>query len=203
MKQKIYAVLHCESCYNRDGIFTGRVDSVLTESGHIHAQVLAQKLAQVEFTTAYRSSLTRSKQTLDHILVYHPDTTLVVDDRLIERDYGKLSHLKKKKFQKEHPDLYPIYHRAYDVAPPGGESIKQVEKRVYSFIADLLKQMKESGKNTLIVGHSNAMRPFRQFFEQLTIEEMMKLENKRDEIFTYEISVSQKLKEIQLLINRE
>lgn len=143
MKQTIYAVVHCESCYNRDGIFTGQVDSVLTETGHHHSIELAKKLKKAEISTAYRSSLTRTKQTLEHILAYHPETKIVIDDRIVERDYGELSKLKKSKYKKSHPKLYPIYHRSYDVPPPGGESIQQVEKRVFPFIKDMLLNMKK------------------------------------------------------------
>jgi 2,3-bisphosphoglycerate-dependent phosphoglycerate mutase len=198
MKQMIYAVVHCESCYNRDGIFTGRVDSILTETGHMHASELAKKLKEAKIHTAYRSSLTRTKQTLEHILAYHPETEVIIDDRIIERDYGELSKIKKSKYKKSHPKLYPIYHRSYDVPPPGGESIQQVEKRVLSFIENLLEDMKKNKGNVLIVSHGNSIRPFRRFFENLSIEEMMKLENQRDQIFTYEIDPIEKLKQLEL-----
>jgi len=198
MKQKIFLLLHCESCYNRDGIFTGRVDSLLTKKGHEHAIELSKQLKNDEITIAYRSSLTRAKQTLDHLLTYHPDTQVIIDDRIIERDYGELASLKKAKYKKDHPTLFPIYHRSYDIAPPGGESIQQVEKRVAFFIDDLLFQMKKNKGNVLIVGHANSMRPFRRFFENLSVEQMMELENQRDKIFTYEIDVKEKVIEFQL-----
>ncbi len=198
MKQKIYILLHCESCYNRDGIFTGRVDSLLTKRGHEHAIALAKQLKDIEITTTYRSSLTRAKQTLKHLLAYHPQAEVVIDDRIIERDYGELSSLKKNKYKKDHPMLFPVYHRSYDVAPPSGESIQQVEKRVNNFIYDLLSEMKKNKENILIVGHANSMRPFRRFFENLSIEKMMHLENQRDKIFTYEINPSEKLNEFKL-----
>lgn len=198
MKQKIFALLHCESCYNRDGIFTGRVDSILTKKGHEHAIELAKQLKDNEIVYAYRSSLTRAQQTLDYFLAYHPNTEVIIDDRIIERDYGELASIEKSKYKKDHPVLFPIYHRSYDVAPPGGESIQQVEKRVNLFIHDLLAQMKKNKGNMLIVGHGNAMRPFRRFFENLTIKRMMELENQRDKIFTYEIDVNEKINEFQL-----
>jgi len=198
MKQIIYAVVHCESCYNRDGIFTGRVNSLLTDVGHEHAIKLAKELKDVEIDIAYRSSLTRTQQTLKHILAYHPKTKVIIDDRIIERDYGKLSSIKKSKYKKTHPKLYPIYHRSYDVAPPGGESIQQVEKRVLFFIKDMLYDMKKSKKNILIVAHGNSMRPFRRFFEHMSIEEMMKLENQKEQIFTYKIDVIEQLEQLKL-----
>ncbi len=198
MKQKIYTVLHCESCYNRDGIFTGRVDSLLTDTGHAHADELAEQLRNSSLSTAYSSSLTRTKQTLEHILKFHPETTVVIDDRIIERDYGELAGVKKDTYEHKHPTLFSIYHRSYDVPPPGGESIQQVEKRVLLFIHDLLLDMKKNIGNSFIVCHANSIRPFRRFFENLSIEQMMHLENQRDQIFTYAIDPDEKIQELEL-----
>ena len=112
---------------------------------------------------------------------------MIIDDRLIERDYGELARKSKKKYEKEHPDLYPVYHRSYDASPPGGESIKQVEKRVLSFISDLLTQMRKKELNVLVVTHGNSIRPIRKYFEKLTNDKMMKLKNCRHKIFRYNI----------------
>lgn len=193
MKQKIFVSLHCESCYNRDGIFCGRTDSLLTDTGHKHATKLAKKLKNVDISLAYRSPLTRTKQTLEHILVYHPKTKTTIDPRITERDYGQLSRHNKSIYAKTHPVLYPIYHRSYDVAPPEGESILEVEVRVLDFIEDLLKMVQKENSNALIVGHANSMRPLRRFFENLSIPEMMKLENHRDEVIEYSIDVEEEI----------
>ena len=84
---------------------------------------------------------------------------------------------------------YKIIHRSYDVPPPGGESIKMVEKRVKSFIKDLLKKMKKEKVSVAISAHGNSMRPFRKHFEKLSIKQMMKLENPWDDYFHYTIDV--------------
>lgn len=64
-----------------------------------------------------------------------------------------------------------------------------VEKRVNAFIKDLLKLMKKEKVNIAISAHGNSMRPFRRYFEKLTIDEMMKLENQWDEYFEYTVEV--------------
>lgn len=144
---------------------------------------------------------------------------LIKDDRMIERSYGKLEGKSHKSFiKKEGTDTYKtllqwykvdhlmgkekkrfihkvgkaefdIIHRSYDVPPPGGESIKMVEKRVKSFIRDLLKMMRKERVNVAISAHGNSMRPFRRCFEKLTIKQMMELENPWDDYFEYEIKV--------------
>jgi 2,3-bisphosphoglycerate-dependent phosphoglycerate mutase len=188
--RKIYILTHCETCFNSRGIFTGRLDSVLTARGHEHADYMAKLLKDVTIGIAYRSSLIRTKETLDHILKDHPETHVIVDDRIIERDYGELSGKSKKKYEAEHPDLYPVYHRSYLVAPPGGESMKDVEKRVLPFIEDVIALVKRKKINVLIVAHGNSVRPLVRYFQHLTPEEMMRLENIRHKLFEYQIEVN-------------
>lgn len=184
----LYVITHCESCYNKSGIFTGRVDSVLTPNGHEHAKRLADKLKNERIDVVYVSPLTRAKQTLKYILKYHPEAKVFVDRRIMERDYGKLSKKSKAKYKRENPDLFPIYHRSYDVPPPGGESIKQVEGRVSPFIKDILEVMKKKRVNVLVVSHSNTIRPIRKYFKKLTNKQMMELEYQRHKIFEYKVS---------------
>jgi 2,3-bisphosphoglycerate-dependent phosphoglycerate mutase len=183
---KLYCVLHCESCYNKLGIFTGRADVKLTQKGCEHAQEMALKMKDLHIEKAYTSSLIRTHETLKFIAKYHPNMMINIDDRIIERDYGDLTHLVKAKYKKEHPVEYPIFHRSYDVPPPGGESIQQVEERVLPFLFEIISYIKKNNKNILIVSHANAFRPMRRFLENLSKEEVMKLEHQRDILFEYE-----------------
>jgi len=82
-----------------------------------------------------------------------------------------------------------VVRRSYDVSPPGGESIKDVEKRVNSFIKDLIKKIRNDQVNIAISAHGNSMRPFRRHFENLSTEKMMKLENPWDQFFEYQIKI--------------
>ncbi len=144
---------------------------------------------------------------------------VLTDDRMIERSYGKLQgkshqqfvreeglnefhHLlhwhrldflvgkKKEEFIRKHgeADLQAI-RRSYRARPPKGESIVMVEKRVNSFIKDLIKRMKKEKVNVAISAHGNSMRPFRKHFEKLTTAQMMELENPRDNYFEYTLDV--------------
>ena len=86
-------------------------------------------------------------------------------------------------------EIYEIYHRSYDIPPPGGESIKDVEKRVKPFIRDLLRKVKRERVNVAISAHGNSMRPLRKYFEKLSTQEMLELENPYDDYFVYSIKV--------------
>ena len=189
MKLHIYLFRHGETNFNRNKRFTGTLNSRLTSKGIEQTNLVAEKLKEKKFQIAFKTSLTRSSNSLRIVLKYHPECKkIIVDDRLIERSYGDLERKYHKtiikKFGKKQFDLW---HRSYDVPPPGGESIKMVEKRVLSFVKDLLILMKKEKVNVVISAHNNSMRPFRRYFENLTINEMMALENPYDKYFDYKI----------------
>lgn len=191
MSYKIYLFRHGETYYNESHRFTGHLNSHLTTNGIKEAKKIAEKLKGKTIDLAFATKLSRSKETLCYVLHYHPECKkVIIDDRMIERDYGNLSGKHHKtvilKYGKKQFD---IWHRSYDQPPPNGESIKDVEKRVYSFIKDLLKIIKKEKVNVVISAHGNSMRPFRRYFEKLTIKDMMKLENPWDNYFEYTVNI--------------
>jgi len=188
---KIYLFRHGQTFYNRDKIFTGWKDSKLTSLGIKQAKIIARKLKNKKFQVAYTNDLSRCKDTLREILKYHPECKrTIVDWRMRERSYGKLQGMSHKKFiEKYGKKKFDIYHRSYDTPPPGGESIKMVEKRVLSFIKDMLQLMKKEKVNVAISASGNSMRPFRKYFEHLTVKQMMKLENPWDDYFEYSVKI--------------
>ncbi|MCX8193790.1 MAG: histidine phosphatase family protein [Candidatus Pacearchaeota archaeon] len=190
-KLKIYLFRHGQTFYNKKRIFTGWKDSKLTPLGIKQAKKIARKLKNKKFQVAFTSDLSRCKDTLKEVLKYHPECKkVIVDWRLRERSYGKLEGISHKKFiEKYGKEKFDIYHRSYDVPPPGGESIKVVEKRILAFIKDMLKMMKKEKVNVAISASGNSMRPFRRYFEHLSIKEMMELENPWDDYFEYSVIV--------------
>lgn len=220
MKLHIYIFRHGQTFYNRDKRFTGWKDSKLTLQGIKDAKKIAKKLKNKKIDVAYRTTLSRSTDTLKEVLKYHPECKeTIIDDRMLERSYGELQGMSHKKFvETEGTDDYKtlrhwhkidhlkgcekddficdvgeaelkIIRRSYEVRPAKGESIKDVEKRVKPFIKDLLKKMKKEKVNVAISTHGNSMRPFRRYFEKLSVREMMSLENPWDDYFEYIIDV--------------
>ena len=218
MKLKIYLFRHGQSYYNKHHWFTGCIDSKMTKVGYENAKKIAKKLKRKKIGLAYHSGLLRSKNTLKEVIKLHPECKEVIEDkRIMERCYGKLEKHSHKEFIEEMEDvvtnalekkygpmkecvkceigepvarlIYNTYHRSYNIPPPGGESIKDVGKRVKEFIKDLLKKMKKDKVNVAISAHGNSMRPFRGYFEKLSVKEMMELENPWNDYFEYVIEV--------------
>ena len=189
MKIHIYIFRHGESNFNRSKRFTGWVNSRLTPNGIEQANWIAEMLKEKTFQIAFKTSLSRSSNSLKIVMKNHPECKkVIVDDRMIERSYGDLERKYHKTVIKKYGKRqFDLWHRSYDVPPPGGESIKMVEKRVLSFVKDLLSLIKREKVNVAISAHNNSMRPFRRYFENLTITQMMELENPFNKYFDYPI----------------
>lgn len=187
----IYLFRHAQTYYNRDKRFTGWLDSRLTPLGIKQAKKIARKLKGKRFEVAFQTSLSRSRDTLKEVLKYHPECRKIFnDDRMIERSYGRLQGMSHSVYKRTHTEkeLHQI-RRSYDHPPPSGESIRMVERRVMPFVRDLLAYMRKHRVNVAISAHGNSMRPFRKYFEKLSIKQMMKLENPWDDYFEYKIRV--------------
>ena len=189
MKIHIYIFRHGETNFNRSKRFTGWVNSRLTPNGIEQANLISEILKEKTFQIAFKTSLSRSSNSLKIVLKHHPECKkVIVDDRMIERSYGDLERKYHKTVIKKYGKRqFDLWHRSYDVPPSGGESIKMVEKRVLSFVKDLLSLMKREKVNVAISAHNNSMRSFRRYFENLTIKQMMELENPYNKYFDYPI----------------
>ncbi len=190
MKHYIYLFRHGTTNDNAEGIFSGWRDVPLNRKGIKDARIVALRLKEKEFGLAFQSNLMRSKQTLREVLKFHKHVRVITDKRITERNYGSLqgkTHLEI--VQKYGWKKYDSWHRGYDTRPPGGESLKDVEKRVLSFIKYLLELMKEEEINVAISAHGNSMRAFRKYFEKLDIKEMCSLYNDYEQVYEYSVDV--------------
>ncbi len=182
----IYVFRHGQTEFNRNKIFTGWLDSELTAEGLKECDHIAEQLKGVKPTKAYASDQKRAQQTLSIVLRDKKDSVpVVIDSRLRERNYGDLNGKSKAEIEKDHPNEYPLWHRSYDVRPPGGENIQDVEKRVVAFIEDeLLKNLKREDV-VFVSAHSNSIRPIRRYFEKLTVDEMCSFEPTFGKVYKY------------------
>jgi len=174
----LYVFRHAETHDNYRRIFSGRRQSRLTRQGIKQAKLLAQKLKNKKIDLFIISPLVRCRQTVKPIKEYHPKAKLKVEKLLIERDYGKLTGKSKIKLMQENFEKAVLYRRSYEVAPPGGESLRQVQqKRVFPFCKKLEKKLSKEKINVAICCTNNTMRLIRMYFENLSIEGMLTLEN--------------------------
>ena len=183
----IFLFRHGQTTYNRDKIFTGWREAELTEEGIKECEEIAEALKDVRPTKAYVSDQKRAQRTLSIVLGNRKERVqIIIDPRLKERDYGELNGKSKVETEKSYPDKYPLWHRSYDVPPPGGESIKDVEQRVLSFLSDVLPTLKKDDV-VFISAHGNSLRPIRRYFEGISVEEMCSFEHPPAKVYRYEV----------------
>ncbi|OYT49742.1 hypothetical protein B6U83_01435 [Thermoplasmatales archaeon ex4484_36] len=68
-----------------------------------------------------------------------------------------------------------LWRRSYDVAPPGGEALKDTAQRTIPFFKRVIVPYLEKG-NVLISAHGNSLRSIVMYLDSLTPEEVLNLE---------------------------
>jgi 2,3-bisphosphoglycerate-dependent phosphoglycerate mutase len=185
----LFVFRHAETTDNRDNIFSGWRNPDLTPKGLLQAEEVSQQLIQEKIHYAFTSHLTRARKTLKIMLKPHPDIPIFIDDRLIERCYGKLQGKNKVEVASEDPEWFAKVHRGYDFRPPDGESLKMVESRTLPFVIQLESWLRYHPGNVAISCHGNSMRPIRRVFEHLSLRQMLRLENPQNKAMEYALHI--------------
>jgi 2,3-bisphosphoglycerate-dependent phosphoglycerate mutase len=174
-------VRHGESEWNLKNLFTGWRDVDLTEKGIAEARAAGRKLKTqgLSFDVSFTSALIRAQRSLDLMLeeMGLRDIPIFSDKALNERDYGDLSGLNKDDARRRWgAEQVHIWRRSYDVAPPGGESLKDTAARVLPYyIQDVLPAVLR-GKRVLISAHGNSLRALVMVLERLSTSDILKRE---------------------------
>ena len=174
-------VRHGESEWNLKNLFTGWRDIDLTPRGIAEARAAGRKLkAQgISFDIAFTSALIRAQRSLDLMLEEMGRTKIPIfrDQALNERDYGDLSGLNKDDARaKWGAEQVHVWRRSYDVAPPGGESLKDTAARVLPYYIQEILPAVLRGKRVLVSAHGNSLRPLEMVLERLSPADIVKRE---------------------------
>lgn len=173
-------VRHGQSEWNLKNLFTGWRDVDLSEQGVAEAKAAGQRLKAKGFTfdIAFTSALIRAQRTLDLILAELGQTNLpiVKDQALNERDYGDLVGLNKDDARKKWgEEQVHIWRRSYDVAPPGGESLKDTAARVLPYYIQEILPRVLRGERVLVAAHGNSLRALIKHLDGVSDQEIIGL----------------------------
>jgi len=169
---------HGESQWNLENRFTGWVDVPLTDRGREEARRAAERLRGIRFDKAYTSVLQRATETLDLVLRELGQTDIPVerDPALNERHYGDLQGLNKAETAKKFGEhQVHLWRRSYDIAPPGGESLKDTAARTLPYFESHIVPDLRAGKNVLVSAHGNSLRSIVMHLDRLSKEEVLDL----------------------------
>jgi 2,3-bisphosphoglycerate-dependent phosphoglycerate mutase len=174
-------VRHGQSEWNLKNLFTGWKDVDLTAQGVLEAKKAGEKLKArgIKFDVAFTSALKRAQKTLDLVLAEMGESKIPIfhDQALNERDYGDLVGLNKDDARKKWGDEQVLkWRRSYDIAPPGGESLKDTVARTLPyFMREILPRVLR-GERTIVAAHGNSLRALVMVLERLSPEGILKRE---------------------------
>lgn len=186
---ELYVVRHGETDWNKNRLLQGRSDISLNKMGIQQAKDVKNKLENITFKKCYASPLIRARQTAEIIT----NNDLIIDDRLIERNFGKLEGKHNVS-----PDIldkqwdYKLDSKEYDI-----ESLKEILGRVGEFKKNLL-ETNDSG-NILIISHSATIKALHYNLIGYTIDtDFLDFKLRNGEISKY-IIVDKKVKSFEII----
>ena len=215
--KKLVIVRHGQSLWNLENKFTGWTDVGLSNKGIEEAKnagILLKKLGYT-FDIAYTSVLKRANDTLYYILdeLNERNIPIKYSYKLNERHYGALQGLNKDETREKYgEEQVKLWRRSADVRPPeltidderypGNDPkykdlakeelpltenlIDTIERVTEYWESDIAKTIKE-GKNVIIVAHGNSLRGLVKYLDNLSNEEVIKLEIDTGRPICYEL----------------
>jgi 2,3-bisphosphoglycerate-dependent phosphoglycerate mutase len=202
---KVVLLRHGESEWNLSNRFTGWTDVDLTPKGVTEAKAAGKVLKEkgFSFDIVFTSVLKRALKTMwialeEMDLLWIP---FVKDYRLNERHYGALQGLNKAETAAQHgEEKVLIWRRSYDIPPPPlektddrypgkdpryanldeknipqTECLKHTVERFLPLWHDSIAPTIKSGKSVLIAAHGNSLRALVKYLDNISEEEIIKL----------------------------
>ena len=171
-------VRHGQSTYNLENRFTGNLDVPLTPLGEEEALLAGKKLINFHIDFAYTSILVRACETLRIILkeIKQTNTTIIKNAALNERMYGSLQGQNKAETALKYGDhQVELWRRSYEIRPPEGESLHDTYNRAVPYYQQEIEPKLKNYKNILIVAHGNSLRALKMYLEDISPENILKV----------------------------
>ena len=162
MKTNLIYFVHGTTYDNSNKKCSGWKQVELNDLGKEQAMNLGKITSKIEFDVIFTSDLIRA---IDSANIAFPNVLKIQDKRLRECNYGDLDGKDKHLI---------VYEQHIDEPFPNGEALKDVEKRVRSFIDDVLKKYK--GKTVGIVAHRAPQLAFEVITKNINWEKANELD---------------------------
>jgi len=155
---RLILIRHGETGLTRQGRYSGREDVPLTEHGTAQARAAATRVAALapEVAAVVSSPLSRCTRTAELIAAAAGGAPLSTDDDLIECDFGDWEALTFGEVRSRWADEMAAWLADPAVAPPGGESFRQVTTRVRRAVSRLRER--PAGQTVVVVSHVSPIK---------------------------------------------
>jgi probable phosphoglycerate mutase len=161
-------IRHGETAWNAQGRIQGHLDSPLNEEGMAQALLVGERLALEPFDRFYSSDLGRALQTAQP-LADRTGQQPISEQRLRERKLGIFQGLTSAECEGAYPDDYRRFHgRDPDHAVPGGESIRELNRRVAGWFEELAAR--HPGAHVVCVTHGGVLDALYRFVMRMPLD---------------------------------
>jgi broad specificity phosphatase PhoE len=135
----IILIRHGETDWNIEGRYQGQADPPLNSNGFLQAEELSKGLENVGIQVLYTSPLQRTRQTAN-ILANNLKVPVIDEPRLMEIHQGDWQTRLRSEIESLYPELFSNWETdPWEVSPPGGEHLSQVQARVNQSVDDILR----------------------------------------------------------------
>ncbi len=177
---RLILIRHGQSVWNAENRFTGWTNVELSKKGELEALDAGKLLSRIRIDAVHTSDLIRAQKTAEIVMennLISKDFNTFFDFRLNERNYGELQGLNKKETADKHgAEQVHIWRRSYDIAPPGGESLKMTAERTIPYFIDNVIPDLKNDKNVMIAAHGNSLRSIVMYIENISEDEIVNIE---------------------------
>lgn len=188
---KLVITRHQESEWNKLDKWTGFTDVHLSPEGFKKSEDMGKALKDFYFDYAFDSTLVRSKETLNSMLISMKNSNEIQIKKaseLNERDYG--DYTGKNKWEMKEilgEEEFNKIRRGWNCNIPNGESLKMVYARVLPYFKNKILPLLLENKNVLIVAHGNSMRALIKYLENISDEDIADVEMPFGKILIYDL----------------
>ena len=149
-------IRHGQSVTNLTKIFTGQLDTELTELGKLQAELAAKALKNIHIDKMYSSDLRRTLDTAAPTAKDH-GLEIIPDSGLREIYAGIWEGLDFETIRQNYPNEHRIWKEQLGkMRCPGGESIPEMCERVFKSVKTIAES--NQGKTVCIASHATPIR---------------------------------------------
>ena len=181
IERNLILVRHGQSEWNEKNLFTGWENPGLTDKGMHEAKIAGSLIKNlgIKFDYMFTSDLIRAQLTGSIILenLDQAEINIIKNKALNERFYGDLQGLNKDECRKKWGnEKVQIWRRSYDKGPPGGETLKETGERVLPYYLEEILPLIFKNNNIIIAAHGNSLRSLIKYLDDISDEDIVKLE---------------------------
>jgi alpha-ribazole phosphatase len=178
-------IRHGQTDWNLAGRYQGQSDLPLNQRGREQALQIASSLDGTDLSAIYASDLARARDTAQ-TLAHTTGLEVHLDPRLREINQGEWEGMRFAEIQAGYPQELKRRRESHlDFAPPGGETVQEVRKRVLSAVQEIVRRHPD--QTVAIVSHGLALAVVRAHYGNHPIQQVWDLVPDNGETIEVEI----------------